>query len=328
VIHPRPRWQLDLAQACSDPHELGQQLGLPASFIEQHFSAKQLFPMRVPQPFIACMEPGNPEDPLLLQVLPSAAEFVQKDGFVTDPLEEQTSDLPGLLHKYKSRVLVIFRGGCAVNCRYCFRRHFPYDAHAFGAKQQQQALTYIAENPDLNEVILSGGDPLMAKDEHLLAFVAACAKIPHIKRLRIHSRLPVVIPSRLQTELAAQLVATGLQIILVIHANHAHEISPALQAGLERWHHAGVRLLNQSVLLAKVNDNVGTLAALSEALFAAHTLPYYLHLLDPVAGASHFAVSDADAIEIMHQLRAELPGFLVPKLVREIAGEPSKTPIL
>lgn len=284
--------------------------------------------MRVPHHFINLMRKGDSQDPLLRQVLPVADEFIQKQGFTDDPLAEQESELPGLLHKYKSRVLIVFRGGCAINCRYCFRRHFPYEQHSFGREQQQQALDYISQHPELNEVILSGGDPLMASDKHILAFAKVCADIPHIKRLRIHSRLPVVIPSRLQSALAEQLVTTGLKIILVIHANHPHEISPQLAAGLLNWRNAGITLLNQSVLLAGVNDSAATLVQLSEALFAAHTLPYYLHQLDAVAGASHFAVSDTMALQLATQLRHELPGFLVPKLVREWAGEASKTPLL
>ncbi|MEX1221172.1 MAG: EF-P beta-lysylation protein EpmB [Idiomarina sp.] len=328
ISEVRPQWQQELAQACSDPVELGQLLQLPEHFIQQNLAARQLFPMRVPHHFISLMHKGDIADPLLRQVLPLADEFVQKPGFTEDPLLEQDSELPGLLHKYKSRVLVVFRGGCAINCRYCFRRHFPYQQHSFGREQQQQALDYISQHTELNEVILSGGDPLMASDKHILAFAKACADVPHIKRLRIHSRLPVVIPSRLQSALAAQLVQTGLKIILVIHANHPAEISPALAVGLNSWREAGVTLLNQSVLLAGVNDSAATLIELSEALFSAHTLPYYLHQLDAVAGASHFAVSDTNALQLVTQLRNELPGFLVPKLVRECAGEASKTPLL
>lgn len=327
VISVRPQWQQELAQSISDPTELGALLRLPESWIAQNKGARELFPLRITRYFADLMKPGDIHDPLLLQVMPNQAEFEQKEGFVADPLEEQSGDHAGILHKYKSRVLVILRGGCAINCRYCFRRHFPYQDHHFGRTQLQQLMELIQSDEAINEVILSGGDPLMANDDQLFKVIMALEELPQLKRLRIHSRLPVVLPSRLTESLAKRLQESRLQTILVIHANHPHEITSTLKDALERWARQDITLLNQSVLLAGVNDSTDTLVELSEALFDAKVIPYYLHQLDKVAGASHFAVSDERARELEQQLRARLPGFLVPKLVREIAGEASKTPL-
>ena len=327
VISVRPQWQQELAQSISDPSELGALLRLPESWIAQNKGARELFPLRITRYFADLMKPGDIHDPLLLQVMPNQAEFEQKEGFVADPLEEQSGDHAGILHKYKSRVLVILRGGCAINCRYCFRRHFPYQDHHFGRTQLQHLMELIQSDEAINEVILSGGDPLMANDDQLFKVIMALEELPQLKRLRIHSRLPVVLPSRLTESLAKRLQESRLQTILVIHANHPHEITSTLKDALERWARQDITLLNQSVLLAGVNDSTDTLVELSEALFDAKVIPYYLHQLDKVAGASHFAVSDERARELEQQLRARLPGFLVPKLVREIAGEASKTPL-
>lgn len=325
-ISIRPQWQQELAQAVTDPLELARLLELTDQLGTDDIAARRLFPLRVPRHFIGLMQTGDRQDPLLLQVLPQAEEFIEVPEFVTDPLVEQGST-SALLHKYQSRVLVILRGGCAINCRYCFRRHFPYDDHHFGANERQHLLEYISQDPAINEVILSGGDPLMATDQQLDRLLSELEELPQLKRVRIHSRLPVVIPSRLTHALAERLQRSRLQSILVVHANHPREISSALKQGTERWADHGITLLNQSVLLKGVNDSSETLATLSEALFGARIMPYYLHQLDKVAGASHFAISDDRARLIEAELRARLPGFLVPKLVREIAGEPSKTPL-
>lgn len=323
----RPLWQQQLATVCTDLKQLLQQLELPADLFAEHQAARQLFPLRVTQHFISLMRRGDAHDPLLLQVLPHAAEFIEHPDFVADPLQEQQFSQQAILHKYRSRVLVILRGGCAINCRYCFRRHFPYQQHHFGATERQQLIAMISADPAINEVILSGGDPLLATDQQLDSLLSALEALPQLTRVRIHSRLPVVLPSRLTRTLAERLQQSRLQAVLVIHSNHPQEIAPALIEGLAIWRAAGITLLNQSVLLRGVNDDAETLAALSERLFAAGVLPYYLHQLDKVAGASHFAVSDDRARQIERQLRGLLPGFLVPKLVREIAGEASKTPI-
>lgn len=327
VISMRPAWQQELAKAIRDPIALGQYLHLPDAWVREHSRARELFPLMVTRHFVNLMERGNPDDPLLRQVMPSRNEYLEQEGFVSDPLVEQHSTTPGLLHKYKSRILVILRGGCAINCRYCFRRHFPYTEHHFGRQQRQEMLAYIKADPSINEVILSGGDPLLATDEQLGQLLNELEAIPQLKRVRIHSRLPVVLPERLTKRLGERLAASHLQAILVLHANHPNEVAPQLVKLLADWAQAGVTLLNQSVLLAGVNDDAKTLAELSEALFAAKVMPYYLHQLDKVKGASHFAVTDAEALQIAERLRALLPGFLVPRLVREVAGEPSKTPL-
>lgn len=320
-------WQKELGQAFTSPEQLLAYLEIDPAPWQAGLAARRLFPMRVPRPFADKMAKGDAQDPLLRQVLPLSEEFVDVAGFVEDPLEEHDSALPGLLHKYRSRVLLVVRGGCAVNCRYCFRRHFPYADNSPDQAGWQDALAYIAAHPEINEVILSGGDPLMAKDEHLARLFVELAAIPHLKRLRIHTRLPVVIPARLTDELRQLLSSSRLQAIMVLHINHANELDADLSQRLNSWRQAGMTLLNQSVLLAGVNDDAKTLCDLSERLFSAGILPYYLHQLDKVAGAAHFSVIDAKAKALMAELLAELPGFLVPKLVREIGGEANKTPI-
>ena len=273
------------------------------------------------------MEPGNPNDPLLRQVLTSKEEFINAPGFSTDPLEEQHSVVPGLLHKYSNRALLLVKGGCAVNCRYCFRRHFPYAENQGNKRNWQQALEYISAHPQLDEIIFSGGDPLMAKDHELDWLLTQLESIPHIKRLRIHSRLPIVIPARITDTLVARIAASSLQVLLVNHVNHANEIDAAFRTSMRKLRMAGVTLLNQSVLLRGVNDNANTLADLSNALFDAGVMPYYLHVLDKVQGAAHFMVSDEEARAIVRELLTLVSGYLVPKLAREIGGEPSKTPL-
>ncbi|WP_375055846.1 EF-P beta-lysylation protein EpmB [Zobellella sp. DQSA1] len=320
-------WQKELAQAFTSPEQLLDYLHIDPSPWQQGFQARRLFPMRVPRPFADKMRPGDPADPLLRQVLPLNEEFELVPGYVADPLQEHDSALPGLLHKYQSRVLLVLRGGCAINCRYCFRRHFPYADNAPGREGWQEALAYVAADPDINEVILSGGDPLMAKDEQLSALFDRLEAIPHLKRLRIHTRLPVVIPTRLTDALQQRLSRSRLQAVMVLHINHANELDTMLSERLNQWRRAGITLLNQSVLLAGVNDDAARLCQLSERLFEAGVLPYYLHQLDQVQGAAHFAVSDEQARALLAQLLIRLPGFLVPRLVREIGGELSKTPI-
>jgi len=324
----REDWLLQLADVITDPDELLRILQLDSD--QQLLAgreAKRLFALRVPRAFVARMEKGNPADPLLRQVLTAAQEFIAAPGFSTDPLEEQHSVVPGLLHKYRNRALLLVKGGCAVNCRYCFRRHFPYADNQGNKRNWQGALDYIAAHPELDEIIFSGGDPLMAKDHELDWLLAQLEAIPHVKRLRIHSRLPIVIPARITDTLAARFAQSSLQILLVNHINHAREIGDEFRAGMAMLRRVGVTLLNQSVLLRGVNDNAQTLAALSNALFDAGVMPYYLHVLDKVQGAAHFMVSDEEARRIMRELLTLVSGYMVPKLAREIGGEPSKTPL-
>ncbi|WP_061707690.1 EF-P beta-lysylation protein EpmB [Pseudenterobacter timonensis] len=324
----REDWLAQLADVITSPDELLQLLELDQNeTLLAGGEAKRLFALRVPRAFVARMEKGNPDDPLLKQTLTSREEFIAAPGFSTDPLEEQNSVVPGLLHKYLNRALLLVKGGCAVNCRYCFRRHFPYAENQGNKRNWQVALDYIAAHPELDEIIFSGGDPLMAKDHELEWLIGQLEALPHIKRLRIHSRLPIVIPARITDALVSHFARSRLQILLVNHINHANEIDEAFRSGMARLRQAGVTLLNQSVLLRGVNDNARTLADLSNALFDAGVMPYYLHVLDRVQGAAHFMVEDDEARQIMRELLTLVSGYMVPKLAREIGGEPSKTPL-
>jgi len=327
VVSVEQNWLKQLANGISDPAKLLEQLEIDPSPWQDGFEARKLFAQRVPQSFVDRMEKGNPFDPLLRQVLPLSQEFEVHPGYSNDPLEEQNNAIPGLLHKYRNRALMIVKGGCAINCRYCFRRHFPYDENKGAKSVWQQSLDYIQAHPEIDEVILSGGDPLMAKDEELTWLIDHIADIKHIKRLRIHSRLPVVIPARITQTLTHLLHETRLQVILVTHINHAQEIDQELTTRLNQLKYAGVTLLNQGVMLKGVNDSVESQVELSNALFDAGILPYYIHVLDKVQGAAHFYISDQKAKAIMSGLMEQVSGYLVPKLTREIGGRKSKTPL-
>ncbi|NVK55230.1 MAG: EF-P beta-lysylation protein EpmB [Alteromonadaceae bacterium] len=326
-ISVEQNWQKELASGFTDPFSMLKYLELDTTDFGPHAEARRLFPMRVPRFFASLMEKGNWHDPLLQQVLPVKQEFLTAPGFSADPLEEHDTATPGLLHKYHSRVLLIVRGGCAVNCRYCFRRHFPYADNSLSKQELAKNINYIAANPDIDEVILSGGDPLMAKDTHLAALAKELSEIPHIKRLRIHSRLPVVIPARLDNDFYAWFTSLPLQRVLVLHINHANEVSEQLVQRLRPLREAGVTLLNQAVLLKGINDDADTQQQLNETLFSAGIMPYYLHTLDKVQGSAHFDVPLQTARKLMAELIRRLPGFMVPKLVTEIGGQPGKTPI-
>ncbi|MEX3242043.1 EF-P beta-lysylation protein EpmB [Serratia quinivorans] len=324
----REDWLHQLADVITDPDELLQLLSLNTHpELPQGREARRLFALRVPRSFVARMRPGDANDPLLRQVLTASEEFINAPGFTTDPLDEQRSVVPGLLHKYRNRALLLVKGGCAVNCRYCFRRHFPYQDNQGNKANWRQALDYIRQHPELDEIIFSGGDPLMAKDHELDWLIGELEAIEHLKRLRIHTRLPVVIPARITPELCRRLSASRLQVLMVTHINHANEIDRELQASMAQLRLAGVTLLNQSVLLRGINDDADTLAALSNALFDAGILPYYIHVLDKVQGAAHFMVSDDEARTIMQALLGKISGYMVPRLTREVGGKPSKTPL-
>ncbi|MFE8072184.1 EF-P beta-lysylation protein EpmB [Marinobacteraceae bacterium S3BR75-40.1] len=323
-----PRWQQALARAITDPRELLARLQLPDALLPGAEDGQRLFPIRVPEPFLQRMEAHNPDDPLLRQVLPLQAESQPAAGFVIDPLQEQSqAHGNGLIRKYRSRALLVLTGACAVNCRYCFRRHFPYNDYRLQPSDWEPALEVLRQAPEINEVILSGGDPLAMNDRLLARLVAQLETIPHIRRLRLHTRLPVVIPQRVDDSLFKWLAASRLQKIVVLHINHAREIDASVREAVQRLRDAGATLLNQSVILQGVNDSVAALSELSDALFDAGVLPYYLHAFDPVAGAAHFAVSDEHARTLVRQLHGVLPGYLVPRLVREIPGEASKSPL-
>ena len=326
AIREEQNWLDILKNAISDPKFLLKTLSLPENDFEQSIAARKLFALRVPQPFVDKMEKGNPQDPLFLQVMCSDLEFVQAEGFSTDPLEEQNANVvPNILHKYKNRLLFMVKGGCAVNCRYCFRRHFPYDENPGNKKSWQQALDYISMHPEIEEVIFSGGDPLMAKDHELDWLIKQLEKIPHLQRLRIHTRLPVVIPQRITDEFCTILAESRLQVVMVLHINHPNEMDEVFAHAMKKLKAANVTLLNQSVLLKGVNDDAQILKALNDKVFRMGLIPYYLFLLDKVQGASHFLVSDDEAMRIYKQLQSLTSGYLVPKLSREIAGEPNKT---
>ncbi|WP_150137164.1 EF-P beta-lysylation protein EpmB [Candidatus Enterovibrio altilux] len=320
-------WLKELGNSVSDPRMLLQQLDIEPSQWTSGFSSQVLFAQRVPQSFIDRMEKGNPNDPLLRQVLPVVNEFENTKNFSTDPLEEQSNSLAGLLHKYKNRVLIIVKGGCAINCRYCFRRHFPYQYNKGNKKIWREAINYLHKHLEIDEVILSGGDPLMAKDHELEWLIDAIEEVSHVTRLRIHSRLPVVIPSRVTSALIHILGSSRLNVVLVTHINHANEINEELRGAMAKLKQIDVTLLNQSVLLRGINDSVDALKKLSNTLFDAGILPYYLHVLDKVKGAAHFLVEDEEARVLMARLIQEVSGYVVPRLMREIGGRNSKTPL-
>ncbi len=321
-------WQQLLAGAFRNSDDLLNYLGLPPDSAIRGVAKASGFPVLVPRPYADQMAPGNPDDPLLRQVLTSSEELIQAPGFVSDPLEEAAANkTPGIIHKYRGRVLLLAASGCAVNCRYCFRRHFPYSDNRLSRAQWQQALSYIKNDPTITEVILSGGDPLMLQDAALRELINHCEAIPHVKRLRIHTRLPVVIPQRLTDALISMLSDSRLQASIVLHINHANELSNAHRPALDALRRGGVALLNQSVLLKNVNNDFVVLSELSERLFEFGIMPYYLHLLDRVAGAHHFEVAEDEAVKLHRSLLNHLPGYLVPRLVREVAGQESKAPI-
>lgn len=323
--HEEP-WQQALQNVVTDSNELLALLGLSAAAVD--IDTTQPFPLKVPRAFVARMQWGNADDPLLKQVLPLTAERIALPGYSHDPLEEANANkVPGLIHKYHGRVLLIVTGHCGIHCRYCFRRHFPYADNQPSRQDWSQAFEYIRSDTSISEVILSGGDPLAVPDRHLQWMIDEIAAIAHVRRLRIHSRLPVVIPMRVTPALVAMLAQTRLAASLVIHANHAQELDDSVMRALAPLRRAGVTLLNQAVLLAGVNDDAEALVALSERLFAIGVLPYYVHLLDRVAGATHFDAPE-DAVQRLREvLLARLPGYLVPQFVREVPLAASKIPV-
>jgi L-lysine 2,3-aminomutase len=322
-----PDWRQLWRDAVTDGRELLRLLDL--AHLSDRLPADDAgFALRVPRGFVGRMRPGDPHDPLLLQVLPQLAELDPAPGFVADAVGDLAArEAQGVLHKYQGRALLIASGSCAINCRYCFRRHFPYGEEMAAAGQWRQALEHVGQDKSINELILSGGDPLALATSKLEELSRGLADLPHITRLRIHTRLPVVLPQRIDAAFADWLQALPLQKVVVLHANHANEFDDTVDAACARLRDTGATLLNQSVLLRGVNDDADALAALSERMFAAGVLPYYLHQLDRVQGAAHFEVADAQALALVEQMRARLPGYLVPKLVREVGGDPSKRPL-
>ena len=319
-------WQQELANAISDPAELLRRLGLEQQLATLDAALLKNFPLRVTQSYLNKMQFGDVSDPLLRQVFPLSEEALPAEGFTLDPVgDHQAVSAPGILQKYQGRALLLTTGACAIHCRYCFRRHFPYSDSNPLASQWPQTLAALKADNSIKEVIFSGGDPLVLSDQKLASMIADLQQIPHLKRLRIHTRLPLVLPKRITAKLLSALADCRLQVVMVIHANHGNEIDTETAVMLKKLRQAGCELLNQAVLLKGVNDNADTLIALSERLSEAQVMPYYLHLLDKVQGAQHFDVSQALGEQLITAMRAALPGYLVPRLVREIAGETSKT---
>ncbi|MFT4248901.1 MAG: EF-P beta-lysylation protein EpmB [Pseudomonas sp.] len=322
------RWQQAWREAVRDPRELLGMLGLEAAAAGISEEAAAGFALRVPRGFVARMRAGDLADPLLRQVLPVTDELEVVPGFALDAVGDGAAGTAtGVIQKYRGRALLVATGSCAVHCRYCFRRHFPYAEQTAARDGWREAIAAIAADPTIDEVLLSGGDPLSLATPKLAELTDALRAIPHIRRLRIHSRLPVVLPERVDGPLLDWLSALPWPVAFVIHANHANEFDACVDAALAALRGAGVQLLNQAVLLRGVNDDVEALAALSERSFAAGVLPYYLHQLDRVAGVAHFEVSDARARALHAQLAARLSGYLVPRLVREIQGDTGKRPL-
>lgn len=318
-------WQRELADAIRDPAELCAMLGLDPALAAEARAAAGGFPMLVPRSFAARMRPGDPQDPLLLQVLPRAAEREPMPGYSADPLGEAEARVaPGVVGKYAGRVLLMLTGGCAVNCRYCFRREFPYAASGATRRGVEQGLAAIEADATIEEVILSGGDPLVVDDAFLGEVVLRLDGIPHLRRLRIHTRLPVVLPSRVTEGLLDLLRASRLARVIVLHANHPAELDAEVAAAVRRLAAVPAVVLNQAVLLAGVNDSAATLRALSARLVEVGVVPYYVHMLDRVTGAAHFEVPEPRALALHRDLRDTLPGYAVPRLAREVPGEPAK----
>lgn len=324
---PTP-WQPLVADAITDPAQLFAELDLPIGQLAGAREAAHLFPLKLPRRLLNKIQAGQPDDPLLRQFLPQQAETKQHAGYLKDPLAEADAQVaPGLLHKYHGRVLLITTAACALHCRYCFRRHFPYADQRGEQDNWQGAVNYIGEHTEIHEVILSGGDPLSLSDRRLSQLIEQLVAIPHVNTLRLHSRTAALFPERITDGLVDLLTASRLNTIMVLHVNHPDELDDSSRRALSRLHRAGVQLLNQSVLLAGVNDNSHTLIALSLALLRSRVLPYYLHLPDPIEGTAHFAVSQSQGEDLIKQIQGQLPGYLVPKLVIEIAHRAGKTVI-
>lgn len=328
-LYQEQNWQTQLSDLITDPFELLETLKLShEDLLSGAILASEQFKLRVPRAFVAKMTLGNPFDPLLLQILPHHLEVEEHPEFVTDPLgEEAANQLRGVLHKYRSRFLLTLTGACAVHCRYCFRRHFPYQENLPKDEDWLNIQHYIQSRPEINEVILSGGDPLTLSNRKLALWVERIASLNQIRILRIHSRVPIVIPNRVDEELISILKNSRLRVIVVVHSNHASELDDDTCARLAQLSFHQITVLNQSVLLKGVNDSAEALIALSHRLFEARVMPYYLHVLDKVKGAHHFDQIPSVIDSIYHDVLANLPGYLVPKLVREIAGEKNKTPL-
>jgi EF-P beta-lysylation protein EpmB len=322
-------WQQQLADAFSTLEDLCHYLNLNPNDLPVSTTAAQNFPLRVPLSFAASMEKGNPFDPLLRQVLPIEDELLVYSGYSNDPVGDlAAATQTGILHKYQGRVLLINTGSCAINCRYCFRRNFPYADLQLGKQQEHLVMQSIQNDTSIKEVILSGGDPLLLNDARLLRLIEQINTIDHVKRIRIHSRLPIVLPARITDTFIQTLSQSRKQIVMVLHCNHANELNERVITACQQLKKHGITLLNQSVLLKGINDDATVLCELSERLFQHGVIPYYLHLLDKATGTGHFAVSETEALLLMERVQACLSGYLVPKLVKEVAGAESKRSVV
>lgn len=325
----RARWQQALADSVRDPAVLLERLSLPQEWLPAAQRAAKLFPLRVPESYLARMTPGDGNDPLLRQVLPLDVEADEVLGFTVDAVgDEPAQRAPGLLQKYSGRALLVTTGVCAVHCRYCFRRHYPYAESPQQLDDWQPALQALAADDSIHEVLLSGGDPLALTDTRLFALISELEKIRHLRRLRIHTRLPIVLPERITNSLLERLQESRLTTWMVIHANHARELTGDCAHAVRQITGWGLSTLNQAVLLRGVNDSVEALCDLSERLVDLGVMPYYLHQLDRVTGTAHFEVPEETGRALMIELRKRLPGYAVPQYVRETPGEPHKTPLV
>lgn len=321
-------WQHQLRQIITDPEELLTLLNLDQQYLDDAIAASKLFPLKIPRGLLARIEPGNINDPILRQFLPLGQELTSPSSYTYDPVGEQTGQTQGMIQKYHGRALLVVNGHCAVNCRYCFRRHFPYEDNRLSKQQWENIVQTISDDNSISEVIYSGGDPLASSDKQLAWLTQSISAIPHIKRLRIHTRLPVVIPQRITTTAIEALLSNSLKTIMVLHINHANELKdPELHKAITLLKSSNITLLNQAVLLRGVNDSVEALSELSESLIELDILPYYLHVLDKVSGSAHFDTPELTAKQLHRKLTEHLPGYMVPKLVREETGQPSKTAI-
>ena len=324
----QPKWRKLLQKSARDPQQLLADLDMDADRLRLSGRATDNFPLRVPDGFLGRIRHGDMHDPLLRQVLPLAEEDEVTPGYTNDPLREHASQpVPGLLHKYHGRALLLVTGACAIHCRYCFRRHFPYADSNPAPHQWRQALAYLKHDADITEIILSGGDPLTVANNRLGLLIGELSAIAHLKRLRIHTRVPIVLPERLDDGLLSILAGTRLQPVMVVHANHPNELDASVACGIAKMRDIRIILMNQSVLLKDINDSAAVLQELSEKLFSIGIIPYYLHMLDPVQGAAHFAVTEEKAMKLLEHLRSTLPGYLVPRLVREIPGHTNKVSV-
>jgi len=325
-------WQKSLSQAIRNPKELISRLNLPENLLEPALRSVQLFPLMVPRSYLNRIEQGNPEDPLLKQILPLDLENETVQGFSNDAVGDlNVRQTPGLLHKYQGRALLMVSGVCAVHCRYCFRRHYPYGEEPRTLAEWEPVWEALHSDTSIHEVIFSGGDPLLLTDIRLRELCERISEIPHVKRLRVHSRLPIVLPDRIHAgllEMFQQFAASGMIVWMVIHANHPNEIAGDAEIAIRNMLQAGIPILNQSVLLKGINDNADTLVQLSEKLINLGVIPYYLHQLDRVTGVAHFEVAEEQGKELIRELRTRLPGYAVPQYVREITGESHKISLL